>query len=132
MSNHWAQLPETDKGMDLDILYRLGDIRELCSEIVEFESTKSGFLAICEQPNKCSVDFAIFSVVSSHGDDNNREDDCYCIIMYGDGPGGDCDSLRECRHTWWGDSDQAGYIFYPNFELIRQSLTALERWFDGH
>jgi hypothetical protein len=33
-------------------------------------------------------------------------------------------SLKECRHTYWGDD---GYIFYPNMDYIIASLSYLKK-----
>ena len=52
-------------------------------------------------------------------------------IFHGDGPGGaKGEALRELRHTYWGEADNSGYIFYPSGALITAALEALEEWFD--
>jgi hypothetical protein len=45
-------------------------------------------------------------------------------VFRGCGPSG---SLRELRHTWWGEN---GYIYYVNGELITDAFAKLRQWFD--
>jgi hypothetical protein len=45
-------------------------------------------------------------------------------VFSGSGPSS---SLRELRHTNWGDK---GYIYYPNAELISDAFAKLKTWFD--
>lgn len=50
------------------------------------------------------------------------------LVFYGEGPGGKRgESLRECRHTYWGES---GYIFYPDGKLITAALATLAEFYD--
>ena len=50
------------------------------------------------------------------------------LVLHGGGPGGRRGgSLRELRHTYWG---QSGYIFDPNSKLIAAAFAALGEWFD--
>lgn len=46
------------------------------------------------------------------------------VLMHGQGLAG---SLRECRHTYWGDE---GYIFYPNFKKMKAIFKELYVYFD--
>ena len=46
------------------------------------------------------------------------------VIMGGEGPGG---SLRECRHTYWGEE---GYVHYLNGKHTRAILDWLEKYYD--
>lgn len=51
-------------------------------------------------------------------------------LFFGDGPGGKKgESLRECRHTYWGENGD-GYIFYPEGKLIIAALRALSEFYD--
>jgi hypothetical protein len=53
------------------------------------------------------------------------DDNIYCdVMMHGYGFS---ESLRECRHTYWGED---GYIFYPDSRHIRAILDELEIHFD--
>ena len=67
-----------------------------------------------------------FAVLRFHqSDDEGEKATC---LFYGDGPGGaEGDSLRECRHTYWGEG---GYIFYPDGTLIVAALKALSEFYD--
>lgn len=66
------------------------------------------------------VQFAVFHL--SYGDDKDTMMSC---VFHGTGPSG---SLRECRHTWWGDDE--GYVFYPPGRLITQAFQCLSEFFD--
>lgn len=46
------------------------------------------------------------------------------VLFHGSGPSG---SLRELRHTNWGED---GYIFDPDMSIIGAAFTALGEWFD--
>lgn len=48
------------------------------------------------------------------------------VVFHGDGPGGK-NSLRECRHTYWGED---GYIFYPDGALITAAFRELAEFYD--
>ncbi len=49
-------------------------------------------------------------------------------LFFGEGPGGaKGESLREGRHTYWGED---GYIFYPNGKLITAAFRALAEFYD--
>ena len=87
----------------------------------------NGYLLIRKR-DELNVSFALleFDTGPVSGDTGSKT--LYRMIMHGEGPSG---NLRECRHTWWGEGDNAGYIFYPNFELISAALRELARWFDG-
>lgn len=45
-------------------------------------------------------------------------------------------SLRECRHSYWGnylDGDQThGYLFYMNFKHVKAAMDFLGDYFDGN
>lgn len=69
------------------------------------------------------VSFVCLGFYSGHEDGTID----YQVVFHGSGPAG---GLRECRHTFWGEADNAGYIFYPNRKLICTALDALQQWFD--
>lgn len=51
-------------------------------------------------------------------------------MMSCDGPGSETEhSLRECRHTYFGDMLQ-GYVYYMRFAHIEAALKYLRRFFD--
>lgn len=69
-----------------------------------------------------------FAVLRFAQSETNGENELDSIVFYGDGPGGKPEeSLRECRHTYWGED---GYIFYPDGKLIVAALTALSEFYD--
>lgn len=51
-------------------------------------------------------------------------DDLYSVVAHGSGPSG---SLREPRHTYFGED---GYVFYVNPAILTWGFKQLERWFD--
>lgn len=55
------------------------------------------------------------------------DDAKYEVVFHGRGTS---DPLRELRHTYWGEADNAGYIFYPHAKLITDAFRVLGRWFD--
>lgn len=67
--------------------------------------------------------FVVFEYVASEVDGTNPHGK---LVFYGEGPS---DTLRECRHTWWGE-DGKGYVFYPNKKLILAALDKLSEYFD--
>lgn len=69
--------------------------------------------------------FAVLRFGQSGTDGSNEFDQ---MVFYGEGPGGaKGESLRECRHTYWGDD---GYIFYPDGELIAAAFRVLAKFYD--
>lgn len=114
-------------GDDDTEVYREGDIRVHATEVVEIPDSSSateGLLAV--YVDGINVSFALFQwhdAVSSAPRDENR----YRMLFQGDGTGG---SLREMRHAYWGEANNAGYIFYTPRKLICEALIALGKWFD--
>lgn len=72
-------------------------------------------LLVQEDANSISVHWVLLGWIAT---------DTYEIVASGDGVAG---SLREPRHTWFGDN---GYIFYVNPKLLTWAFKQLERWFD--
>ncbi len=64
-----------------------------------------------------------FAVLEFHSSDEKDQVTTTCLF-HGEGTLG---SLRECRHTYWGES---GYLFYPNGPLITAALQQLSEFFD--
>jgi hypothetical protein len=65
-----------------------------------------------------------FAVMNFYTSDCDGANTALVCVFHGEGPS---DCLRECRHTYWGES---GYIFYPNGELIAAAFKALSEFFD--
>jgi hypothetical protein len=73
------------------------------------------------------VNFAILRCVTEYtSDDGTLMTEASCVF-YGEGPSG---NLRECRHTYWGEDDNGGYIFYPYGPLIVAAFKRLSDFFD--
>lgn len=103
----------------LHVVYKLDEIKE------KYEVRKlgeSGYLVL--NPEEYWLNFAVMQFNSSDGDGSNIELE---MVFYGDGPPG---PLRECRHTYWGEGDREGYMFYPKRQVIIDGLNALTEFFD--
>lgn len=114
-------------GDDDTEVYCENDIRVAATEIVgipDSSNATEGLLAV--YVDGINVSFALFQW---HGAISNatRDENRYRMLFQGDGTGG---SLREMRHAYWGEADNAGYIFYTPRKLICEALTALGKWFD--
>jgi hypothetical protein len=86
-----------------------------------------GGLIVIDQTNMLSVKFAVLTPVSGYVNDAGEvftEANC---LMWGEGPS---ENLRECRHTYWGDEENSGYIFYPSGPLITAVFERLSAFFD--
>lgn len=68
-----------------------------------------------------TIDFAVLEFYSSGINDTNV---LLSEIFHGVGFSG---SLRECRHTYWGED---GYVFYPNGKIIADAFKKLSIYFD--
>lgn len=111
---------------DGEPVYWEPEVRAAATTIVDLPG---GLLAVAEPLDGSWTHVAIFAYVGGPATQNGVEVEprCYQRIMHGEGPSG---SLRELRHTHWGDPHNAGYIFYPSANLICAAFSALERWFD--
>lgn len=86
---------------------------------------RGGLLAVHQSgEDGLFVQFAVFEFSSSPYHDAEVANTQYSLLFYGEGPSS---SLRECRHTWWGEE---GYVFYPDAALITDALEKLKKWFD--
>lgn len=118
--SHWVPTQRHD-----DVVYHLQDQEfdraiDLPDEgklLIHIEDTKVDF-AVLEWWGGPSTDTKTGEVVEPTG---------YRMAVRGHGFGS---PLRECRHTWWGETDNGGYIFYPNFTVIAAAGLALREWFD--
>lgn len=104
------------------------EIRAASTTVVDLPG---GLLAVAESPDPDDpwTHVTLFAWFAGPATCNGVEvePNCYQRIMHGDGPS---KVLRELRHTFWGESDNSGYIFYPSGKLISAAFEALERWFD--
>lgn len=96
----------------LDSIKAKYEVREICP---------NAWLVLKWDTDHLWLNFALLAFHSSDGDDKNILTDC---VFYGEGPVG---SLKEYRHTYWGNN---GYIFYPNQRIITEGLKALSEFYD--
>ncbi len=106
-----------------EMLYLGSHICDVATEVIALDG---GLLAVRQED--IHVSFVVFrrecgeSYVTDQYEP--RTPAYYSVLFHGDGPSG---SLRELRHTTWGES---GYIYYPNGLLISDAFKHLARWFD--
>jgi hypothetical protein len=67
--------------------------------------------------------FAVLTFATSNCDGSEAKG---ALICHGEGPSA---SLRECRHTYWGEASN-GYLFYFQPKLITLAFKELERFYD--
>lgn len=109
-------------------VYDLAHIRATAQRCIDLEP---GLLAVSEDDG--AISFVVFSWHSgpSTRDGVIVDGEKMEHVFHGRGYSG---SLRELRHTYWGDTDHAtggdGYIHLPNGRLITNALAALREWFD--
>ena len=111
---------------DNRIAYRDADIRAHATEVHDLG--QNGLLAVLIQ-DELWVSFAVFSFESGPSTVENDviEGILWNRVFHGSGPTG---VLRELRHTYWGEPDNSGYIFYPSATLITMAFEKLKTWFD--
>jgi hypothetical protein len=110
-----------------DPVYTESEIRELSDEVIDLEG--NGLLAVSVR-DEFLVSFVVFRFSMGLGTDHTGAQVSpryYERVFHGCGPSG---SLRELRHTNWGEPDNSGYIFYPHAKLICDAFKHLKRWFD--
>lgn len=69
------------------------------------------------------LNFALVRFQQSNCDGSDILVEC---VMHGQGVLG----LRECRHTYWGEGNGCGYIFYPCGSAITETFKLLSEYFD--
>jgi hypothetical protein len=111
-------------------VYAEPEIRAVSTHALELAG--HGLLAVCEDSEiegSSWIEFAVFGFASGPATKDGVEvgPAYYERVFYGGGPSG---VLRELRHTYWGNGDGGGYIFYPRGALITDALAKLQRWFD--
>lgn len=117
-------IPPTQRNMEHEELYSKAVVRSLADETIELPN--NGFLAV-KIHDGLHVEFVVFEYNSATLKEIQADDGQFEIIMHGIGPSG---NLRECRHTYWGDSGRNGYLNYPDRKLICGAFEVLARWFD--
>lgn len=105
-------------------VYRDGDVREHATEVHMLGKHGQQMLAVRVEDYGFKVSFALLEFYSSDG---NGVDTTWECIAHGEGF---AESLRELRHTWWGEPDNAGYMFYPPMLAIAEAMAILRKWFD--
>jgi len=108
-----------------DIVYPLD---KLCSAATEVEVLEGGLCFLClYQTDEQWLDYGLFEQICSDEGGNNAK---VQIIFHGGGPGtlkeGEF-SLREFRHTYFGDE---GYYFYLPIKSTIQALQILSKYFN--
>lgn len=116
-------VPEQIKGDPMGVakpIYRLADFK--ATHAVE-KLTGSSWLAIDERDGW--VDFLLLEFTSEC-------DEFGVVVSIPVRGSGTTGSLRELRHTWWGDENdrEDGYWFYPNLEAVALMAIRLQRYFD--
>lgn len=101
------------------------EIRAVSTTVIDLPG--DGMLAVIEEDITVQVVLFEFACGPTFKNGIEIEPRAYQRIMHGSGPSG---SLRELRHTFWGEPENSGYIHYPSAELITAAFKALERWFD--
>lgn len=122
--SHWKSCGKGTIGSDYD-LYVVAD--QDATERIQLN--RNAWLLV-KISNETHVEFAVFVFNDGPTTVNGEivDPERHILLFHGSGPSG---SLRECRHTYWGEVDNAGYIHYPNFATIESALRELRRWFDG-
>jgi hypothetical protein len=103
-----------------DVVYSAEEVREFAQELHDLGS--GNWLAISSDKDKFIYNFAMFSFYSR---DVDGAEEYWSRIFEGTGPSS---SLREFRHTWWGEGD--GYVFYLPIDATIKALTILKKYFD--
>lgn len=104
---------------DEDILYSISAAQE---KFEVRQLNRNGWLVLNWDETKFLLKFAVLEFAFSDADGGNIRGQC---LFHGSGPTG---SLRECRHTYWGED---GYIFYPNGPIISAAFKVLAEFYDG-
>lgn len=113
-------LPKHDPFNNDSDYYDLKEVKELFPHLRNKDNT---WVFVKEHENKVTLDFCVFESAGSYNDSQYLK-----LIFRGWGTGA---SLRECRHTHWGeDQENPGYIFYPNPAAISNAFELLKEWFD--
>lgn len=117
MKIDWLEA-ETEKSSCDDVLYSLDKVK-VAHEVEKLSCQHDSFLVL----NKKDEHWMKFAVLSFYQSNTDGSQMTLIEVFHGEGPTG----LRECRHTYWGDS---GYIFYPHKSVIISALEKLSQYYD--
>ena|SRR5258708_25253720 len=104
-----------------------------CDEnLYSLDNLKTSFYVeklLCEQEayfvlNNIDEFWFKFAILSFHSSEFNGDNTILTMVFHGEGPTG---SLRECRHTYWGEE---GYMFYLKKDTIVSALEKLSEYYD--
>jgi hypothetical protein len=116
-------IPRIEDPLDNEsLVYRDEDLRAHATHSVALDG--HGLLVVSER--EYWAEFAVLAFYCAE-DEACAKNVCWQRVFEGSGTTG---ALRELRHTWWGEPDNAGYIFYPSPLLITSAFRELARWFD--
>lgn len=87
----------------------------------------AGILAVLEHDDDGELSASKVSIALFDSEGDWDDDEWFRCVFHGYGYAG---GLRELRHTYWGEADRAGYIYYVNARLIADAFAILRRWFD--
>ena len=120
-----------------DPVYAEPEIGKVATRVIDLfprdGMSPHGLLAACEpesgDPHDAWTEVALFEWAGGPAtkDGVEVEPSTFTRVFHGGGP---ARILRELRHTYWGEPNNAGYIFYPNGKLICAAFEALKEWFD--
>lgn len=109
---------------DEELYYALTNVRSHATSVSELfaNGVGPGLLAVLEDDARVIVSFVVLEAMVGEGSDGHPA--LYRMVFEGHGVSG---SLRELRHTYWGDD---GYLHFPPSKLISDAFAKLEEWFD--
>lgn len=108
-----------------DPAYAVDDLRKHATTVINLEG--GGLLAVLEKDTHVSFIVTTFAEGPSTQNGQVVGPELHERVFHGSGPSG---SLRELRHTYWGEQNNGGYIYYPSAKLITDAFRQLQRWFD--
>lgn len=108
------------EGFDIDP--KLYDKRKLKEHFTTYDLVHHGLLVVEEHDNSPWKSFAVLEFQEGLDDDVKMS-----MIFYGEGPSG---NLRECRHTYWGQDENEGYVSYPDGRIITDAFKYLSKYYD--
>jgi len=120
MTVDWIDSKEKSLVHDNDFVYSL-DYLKKTFEVVEIIKDR-GWIVFKWDAEDGKDGWIKWAVMDWYGSWNNKQ--FVNVEFQGEGPSG---SLRECRHTYWGED---GYIFYPNGPLITAAFQELSKYYD--